>query len=91
MQLSPCEECLVGRRHPTVLPYMRMFGPHMIVLPNAPASKCDMCGHVDFQPEFLVTMQLMLEEIAKDQRAAEPKKKPVAERQTGWRPAGRGG
>ena len=72
-----CDECLVGRHRPVLLPYLRMFGPHMIVLPNAPASKCDMCGHVTFQPEFLLTMQVMLEEIAKQQQTEGLKKKPV--------------
>ena len=59
---------------------MRIFGTHMIILPNAPASKCDMCGKVDFQPEFLLTMQVMLEEIAKEQRSGGVKKGPVADR-----------
>lgn len=64
---NQCDDCLVGRCRPAVLPYLRLFGTHMIVLPNAPASKCDMCGKVDYQPEFLLTMQVMLEEIAKEQ------------------------
>jgi hypothetical protein len=66
---NQCNDCLVGRCRPTMLPYLRLFGTHMIVLPNAPASKCDMCGKVDYQPEFLLTMQVMLEEIAKEQRS----------------------
>lgn len=79
----------MGRCHPVTLPYLRKFGPHVIVLPNGPARKCDMCGYVDFQPEFLMTMQVMLEEIAKDQRASEQRKKPLAGRDPGWTPAGR--
>lgn len=89
---SQCQECLVGRCRPAVLPYIRLFGPHMIVLPNGPASKCDMCGHVDFQPRFLVTMQIMLEEIAKDQRKKDLKaQRAVSSGRTPLTPAGRGG
>lgn len=86
-----CQECLIGRCHPIVLPYLRAFGPHMIVLPNGPASKCDVCGHVDFQPEFLLTMQVMLEEIAKEQRAGRGRQKPVTGRSPGLTAAGREG
>jgi hypothetical protein len=86
-----CRECLVGRCRPVLLPYLRQFGPHMIVLPNGPASRCDMCGYVEFQPEFLLTMQLMLEEIAKEQRSMGKRPKPLAEPRQGWTPAGREG
>ena len=88
---DPCNECGVGRCKPVTLPYMRMFGMHMVVLPNAPASKCDVCGVVDFKPEFLLAMQVMLEEIAKEQRSAGLAKQPAPERRPGWPHAGRGG
>ena len=88
---NQCDECYVGRYRPVVLPYLRMFGTHMIVLPNAPASKCDVCGKIDYQPEFLLTMQVMLEEIAKEQRSGGIAKGPVADRPPKWTPAGRGG
>ena len=88
---DPCDECGVGRCKSIALPYLRMFGTHMIVLPNAPASKCDVCGAVDFQPEFLLTMQVMLEKIAKDQRSAGLAKKPSADRRSDWTPAGQRG
>ena len=26
---------------------------HMVVLPKAPATRCDMCGHINFDPVFL--------------------------------------
>lgn len=87
---NQCTECLVGRCQPAVLPYLRMFGTHMIILPNAPASKCDVCGEVYYQPEFLMTMQLMLEEIAKEQRSAGAAQRHVHGHRTGWTPAGRG-
>lgn len=87
---NQCDECLIGRCRPAVLPYLRLFGTHMIVLPNAPASKCDMCGRTDYQPEFLLTMQVMLEEIAKDQRSGGLNKAPVADRPSNWTSAGRG-
>jgi hypothetical protein len=90
MVAEQCDKCYVGRCQPAVLPYMRMFGMHMVILPNAPANKCDVCGNVEFQPEFLMTMQVMLEEIAKAQRSAMVKQGPVADRPPEWTPAGRG-
>ena len=91
MSGDQCNECGVGRCKLVILPYLRMFGTHMIVLPNAPASKCDVCGTVDYQPEFLLTMQVMLEEIAKDQRSGGLAKTPATKRRPGWTPASRRG
>jgi hypothetical protein len=90
MSGDTCDECGFGRCKPITLPYLRMFGPHMIVFPNAPASKCDVCGAVDYQPEFLLMMQVMLEKIAKDQQTGGMTQKKASERRPGWTPAGQG-
>ncbi len=90
MAPNQCDECYVGRHHQALLPYMRLFGTHMIILPNAPASRCDVCGEVAYEPRFLMTMQLMLEEIAKEQRSRGVAKQRVRERRPDWTPVRRG-
>ena len=86
-----CEECLVGRCHTSPLPYIHRFGPHMIVLPNAPASRCDMCGHVAYDSAFLLAMHALLEQVAREQLDARLSAPPLEGRRVRWTPAGRDG
>lgn len=47
-----CPECRIGRYRAVTLPYIRPLGKRMLVLPNAPALRCDMCGEVVFDDQF---------------------------------------
>lgn len=58
-----CDECGVGRCQPVNLPYIRTLCSRVMVLPNAPATKCDMCGQVQFDPRFEYTLQFMLDQL----------------------------
>lgn len=58
----------------------------MVMLPNAPARKCDMCGHSQFDDGFLLTMQFLLEKLTDSKRRDERKKQPVADPQIDWLP-----
>ncbi len=90
MSRVKCGECQVGRRQPVALTYMRNLGPHMVVLPNAPADKCDMCGNVNFDPGFLLAMQTMLDKLTRDPQKNGRKQAPVTELSQEWTPVGRG-
>lgn len=90
MSSVKCEECQVGRSQRMALTYMRKLGSHMVVLPNAPATKCDMCGRVNFDPGFLLAMRTMLEKLAKDPQKSGQKKVPVTELPQDWNPVRRG-
>ena len=91
MSSDKCEECHIGRCKPVSLPYMRKVGRHLVILPDAPACRCDMCGNCRFDTSFLFTMQVLLEKMTNDPTRGEPKKQPVAERPQEWSPARRGG
>ena len=84
MSSTKCEECYVGRYQPVTITYMRRLGSKMLVLPNAPANRCDMCGHVDFDPGFLQTMQAMMANYARNPQMSGRKKTPVAELPREW-------
>lgn len=90
MLSDKCEECQVGRCRPVALTYMRKVGSHMVVLPNAPADKCDMCGSVNFDPGFLLVMQSMLEKLARTPQKSGRKQTPVTELPQEWTPVRRG-
>lgn len=90
MSVAKCEDCQIGRCHAVELTYMRNLGPHMVVLPEAPATKCDMCRRVNFDPGFLSTMQAILDELVEDQRQDGRTKSPIADRYPEWTPVGKG-
>lgn len=57
-----CSECRIGRYRPAKLPYMAYLGRHVLVVPEAPALFCDVCGQREFAPLFLRQLQLLLED-----------------------------
>lgn len=91
MTSSKCEECQIGRCKPVKLTYMRQVGRHMVILPDAPASKCDMCGMTRFDGGFLLTMQILLEKLTDDGRQDGRKKQRIVDPQLEWTPVRRGG
>lgn len=86
-----CEECQIGLCKPISMTYMRRAGSHMILLPDAPATRCDMCGEVKFDSGFLLTMQVLLEKMTEKRSKGEPKKTKFNDRQQNWTPVRRGG
>jgi hypothetical protein len=86
MSYTKCDECHVGRCQPMPMTYMRKLGSHMVILPNAPACRCDMCGRTSFDPGFLQTMQTMMESFARNPQKTERKKTPVTEPTHEWAP-----
>lgn len=91
MLVDQCEECLVGRCQPSILPYIHRFGPHMVVLPNAPATRCDMCGNVAYEGTFLMVVHALLEQTAREQMKTTANKPRLKGRTQRWTPAGRDG
>ncbi len=90
MLLVRCEECQVGRCRPVTSTYMRKLGPHMVVFPDAPAHKCDMCAHVHFDLGFLLVMQNMLENLSGNSQKGSRKQMPVTGYPQGWTPIAKG-
>lgn len=79
-----CEECGVGRCQEVNLPYIRSLGSRVMVLPNAPASKCDMCGKVHFDPRFEYTLQFMLDQLTEPRQQLKSFPQPPTEPLSAW-------
>jgi hypothetical protein len=58
----------------------------MVVFPNAPACRCDMCGQTRFDPGFLQIMQTLMENFARAPQNSTRKKTPVAGTAQEWTP-----
>ncbi|HID53063.1 MAG TPA: YgiT-type zinc finger protein [Anaerolineae bacterium] len=58
-----CNYCRIGRYQPTTVPYYSRFAQRIMVIPHVPAQKCDVCGHVSHDADFILRMQYMLDEL----------------------------
>ncbi len=85
-----CQECRIGHVQAVTLPYIRPVGAYMLVMPNAPALKCDMCGHVYFDDHFEWSMAHMLEQLARTSRIQAAVPPHFSESGDAWPVAGRG-
>lgn len=62
-QIMACGVCRIGVLQPTKAPYMYWVADQVLVLPDAPASACDICGQLYFDPAFLSRMEHLLQEL----------------------------
>lgn len=88
---TKCEVCGIGRTHLVTLPYMRPLGRRMMVLPNAPAARCDVCGDVTFDPYFVQVLDQMLRQLARERQSKKRQQQRLAERQPSLPTARRSG
>ncbi len=58
-----CNHCQIGRCQPVTLPYYSRFARQIMVIPHVPARKCDVCGRVSYDADFILRMQYMLDEL----------------------------
>lgn len=59
-----CEDCGIGHYQPISTPYLLPLGKYMMVIPNAPAYSCDVCGYRSFDEAFLQAIHNMLAQAA---------------------------
>ena len=79
-----CQKCQIGRYHPTKAPFLHELNGQIMVLPDAPAITCDICGHTAYADDFLHRMEFLLDRL-EDVNATEsyqpasisPKESPV--------------
>jgi hypothetical protein len=62
--MKHCDECRLGRLYEAHIPYLQRLGPHVMVVPATIALVCDVCGRVDYDPDFIFKLQYLLEQAA---------------------------
>ncbi len=65
METVKCAECGVGHYQPVKANYVSPFGKQMMVIPDAPAYLCDVCGHKCFNDNFLLSINYLLRQAMK--------------------------
>lgn len=84
-----CDVCGIGRCHPIKAALVRPLGDRrtvgpMMVMPDAPAYGCDICGHRFFEHEFLVFISDLLERSAAPPTRSAPRRPEPANRHSPW-------
>lgn len=80
--IESCELCRIGYSRPITAPYIYWVGKQVLVLPNAPAYLCDICGHLQYDAHFLSTLDILLNELEYGLPPKEPPRAPIALGQT---------
>jgi hypothetical protein len=64
--MKHCDECRLGRLYEARIPYLQRLGSYVMVVPSTTALVCDVCGRVDYDPDFIFKLQYLLEQTASD-------------------------
>lgn len=57
-----CQVCHLGKLQAGQQLFMYRFGRQVMVVPNVPAEVCDVCGQVDYDPEFMLNLERLIRE-----------------------------
>ena len=58
--MTYCQECYLGRTKKIRAPYSGKIGDRSYVVPNVPASICDVCGELTYDKEFVYYLHLLI-------------------------------
>ena len=58
-----CRSCRFGHYHAVDQTYMSQYDDHIVIINNAPAHHCDICGDICFDDAFTNQLQLFLDEL----------------------------
>ncbi len=58
-----CKSCRFGRYHAVDQTYMSQYDDQFLIINNAPAHRCDLCGDTRFDDAFTKQLRLFLDEL----------------------------
>lgn len=75
-----CQECGIGHYRPINAPYLTRLGKRMLVMPDAPAYVCDVCGYRCFDEVFLISIQHLIRQMVEGpRRRGQRRQRPAGE------------
>lgn len=77
MTTLKCDECGVGRYRLVSSPFLMKLGRQMLVMPDAPAYFCDVCGYRCFDDAFLDSMHYLIRQAVDDSQRRKRKRQTV--------------
>ena len=62
-----CEYCHIGHYELSFSPYLHWYEGKIMVVPNAPTYSCDICGHMEYDANFLQKLNHLLNRFAEEE------------------------
>ncbi len=60
-----CDNCRIGNYQEITTPYIRWAnGRQIMIIPNAPAYSCDICGQMEYDPAFIYKLNHLLDRFS---------------------------
>lgn len=85
-----CTHCHIGHYQSVQIPYVQWHDGQIMVIPDAPASSCDVCGYLEYDRGFLYKLDYLLDKLAKNSSVSDvPQPHSVMIEPAQWSPSGR--
>lgn len=82
-----CDICRFGQLQPHRSSFVGDIAGQIMVIPNAPAYKCDMCGHVEYDGAFLGQLQYVMDHLVEtNDNHPKPQRSSLRQRRAFWQP-----
>lgn len=65
-----CEFCRIGHYEDVVSPYIQWINGQIMVIPNAPAYSCDICGYMEYDFRFMQKLNHLLANLTDEETGA---------------------
>ena len=67
-----CEHCRIGHYEDIFSPYIQWLEGQIMVIPNAPAYSCDICGYMEYDPHFMQKLNQLLSFLTDEETSHGP-------------------
>lgn len=64
-QSIPCEHCRIGHSQQTAVPYIQWLNGQIVVMPDVPATSCDICGWMEYDAGYIQKLDHLLNQLSK--------------------------
>jgi hypothetical protein len=58
-----CMKCRIGRLHAQSTPFFTKYDKQILIVPDAPAYRCDMCSQLLYDEYFLHNLQKLINQL----------------------------
>jgi YgiT-type zinc finger domain-containing protein len=65
-----CEFCRIGHYEDVVVPYIQWVNGQIMVIPNAPAYSCDICGYMEYDVHFMQKLNQLLANLTDEENVS---------------------
>jgi YgiT-type zinc finger domain-containing protein len=60
--MNVCPICHLGRLRLTWTSFPAWFGRHLMLVPRTPVLVCDVCGDMEYDPQFMVSLRYIVQQ-----------------------------